>query len=83
MNEDGVDKVPLTLPEVMSDAGLAVVAGSDTTSSTMTVLFYYLMSHPSAYKRLREEIDSGFPIHDGYPFDASKLASLQYLNAVM
>ncbi|KLO10727.1 cytochrome P450 [Schizopora paradoxa] len=83
MNEDGVDKVPLTLPEVLSDAGIAVVAGSDTTSSTMTVLFYYLLSNPSAYKRLREEINSAFPIHDGHPFDASKLSSLPYLNAVI
>ncbi len=83
MNEDGVDKVPLTLPEVLSDAGLAVVAGSDTTSSAMTVLFYYLLSNQSAYKRLREEIATAFPIQEGYPFDATKLASLQYLNAVM
>ena len=53
-------------PEVVTDRailGIAVAlstAGSDTTAITLSMLLYYLMTAPSAYKRLQQEIDSLF-----------------------
>jgi cytochrome P450 len=63
----------------LGTGGLAIIAGSDTTSSAITHLFYFLMCNPTAYKRLQAEIDElGDDILDG-----TKLAHLPYLNASM
>lgn len=67
----------------MSDGVLAIVAGSDTTSSVLSGLFHYLLAHPASYRRLQEELDDAFPPGEGDPFDANELAELPFLNAVM
>ena len=60
-------------------AALAMVAGSDTTSTAAANILYFLMSHPAAYKRLQAEIDG---LGDKLT-DCSAQAQLPYLNAVM
>ena len=62
---------------------LAIVAGSDTTSTTLSGIFFYLLTNPEYYARLREEVDAYFPPGEGEPFDGTRLAEMKYLNAVM
>ncbi|KLO08951.1 high nitrogen upregulated cytochrome P450 monooxygenase 2 [Schizopora paradoxa] len=82
MNEDSEEGYT---PEdiVVTDGLLAIVAGSDTTTTALSGIFYYLMTHPLACKKLRAEIDATFPPLEGNPFDTSTLASMPYLNAVI
>ena len=56
-----------------------MIAGSDTTSTANTNILYFLMRHPTAYKRLQAEIDG---LGD-FITDCSAQAQLPYLNAVM
>ena len=61
---------------------LAIIAGSDTTSSVLTAFFYYLLLNPEAYRRLQEEVDSAFT--DGEePLDAVKLSHMEWLNGCL
>ncbi|KAH9983064.1 high nitrogen upregulated cytochrome P450 monooxygenase 2 [Russula compacta] len=64
---------------VAQDGGLAIIAGSDTTSSVLATVLYYLLLNPVAYERLQEEIDSAFPSGDE-PLDALKLSHMEWLN---
>ena len=60
-------------------AVLAVLAGSDTTSSALTHILYFLTNNPTIYKRLQAEIDGlGHKLTD-----CTAQAQLPYLNAVM
>jgi cytochrome P450 len=68
--------------DVAQDGFLAVVAGSDTTSSVLTAAFYYLLIHPEAYKRLQEEIDSTFSGEEE-PLAALRLSYMEWLNGCM
>ncbi|KAF5327372.1 hypothetical protein D9619_004468 [Psilocybe cf. subviscida] len=79
MDEDGVAMQRPSIVEVVSDGGLAIIAGSDTTSSTISHLFYFLMTNPIAYKRLQDEIDD---LGDDI-YDCTKQAHLPYLNAAI
>jgi cytochrome P450 len=58
---------------------LAIIAGSDTASSTISNLFWCLLSNPVTYKRLQAEIDT----LDDDVMDFSKQARLPYLSCVM
>lgn len=76
---------------VFRNALLAIVAGSDTTSSVLSNVFYYLLRHPTCHARLRAEIDEAFSSSssgDGHGSESAvleidKLTNLSYLNAVM
>ena len=80
IDEGEVEKIKPPLPVVCSDGLLAVVAGSDTTATAVSVLVYYLLHDSMAFNRLRAEIDQYFPPGDE-PDNFSKMASMPYLNA--
>jgi cytochrome P450 len=61
---------------------LAIIAGSDTTSSALAALFYYLLLNPEAYEHLEEEVDSAFTSGEE-PLDAVKLSQMKWLNGCM
>ncbi|KZP06354.1 cytochrome P450, partial [Athelia psychrophila] len=82
LNENGTDAHPPSLSEVVSDSALVIVAGSDTTSTVMSSLFWFLMCNPTVYNRLQNEIDSVFPPGEN-ALDPSKHVHMNYLNAVI
>ena len=49
-----------TQPELISEAGLLIVAGSDTTVTGTTSTIFYLVNNPSALARLQHEIRNAF-----------------------
>ncbi|KZP29270.1 cytochrome P450 [Athelia psychrophila] len=82
LNENGTDAHPPSLTEVVSDSGLVIVAGSDTTSTVLSSLFWFIMCNPTIYRRLQDEIDSVFPAGEN-ALDPSKHIHMNYLNAVI
>ncbi|KAG9231089.1 benzoate 4-monooxygenase cytochrome P450 [Amylocarpus encephaloides] len=78
--EDPETGTPYTEEEVVSEAGLLIVAGSDTCSVVLSGFFFYLTQNPEVYEKLTAEIRGKFSsvneIRAGGP-----LASCQYLRA--
>lgn len=66
---------------LLGDALLIAVAGSDTTAATLTCLFFELALSPSSLSPLQKEVDALFESSD--PVDATTLSKLQYLDAVI
>jgi len=58
---------------------LAIVAGSDTTSSVLTAALYYLLRNPVAYEHLQAVVDDAFPSGEK-PLDVTKLGQMEWLN---
>ncbi|KAI9445853.1 cytochrome P450 [Lactarius psammicola] len=77
--EDLPESERLSHVEVAKDGELAMVAGSDTTASALTAVFYYLLRNPEAYERLQAEVDGAFPSGEE-PLDATKLSQMEWLN---
>jgi cytochrome P450 len=81
------------LPIIISNALLAIVAGSDTVATAMSSAIYFLLANPEKYKRLQTEIDAAFDEHEIPDTISSSektpkhysdiLGRLSYLNAVM
>ncbi|KAK7056387.1 hypothetical protein VNI00_002941 [Paramarasmius palmivorus] len=85
VNNTYSDEEVSPFPLIVSNAVLAIIAGSDSTASVLSNIIYYLLSNPSDLRRLREEIDQAFPSlgDDPTSLDVAKLANLQWLNAVI
>lgn len=45
------------LPHIVADSRLIIVAGSDTTSATLTHMSYYLAGHPDMVETIRKEVE--------------------------
>jgi len=82
-DEAKVTLAPPPMAILMSNAVTAIVAGSDTTASVMSNAFYHILSDKSCHARLQAEIDTAFPPGKGDPSDFTRLARLEYLNAVI
>ncbi|KAL3453552.1 cytochrome P450 [Aspergillus insuetus] len=70
----------LSIQQLWVESNLLIIAGSDTSSTAMAALFFYLSRNPDAYARVTREIRSVF----NSPEEVSqgpKLSSCSYLRA--
>ncbi|KDN34444.1 hypothetical protein RSAG8_12476, partial [Rhizoctonia solani AG-8 WAC10335] len=90
------DGNPLSINELYSEASALLIAGSDTTSNTMSSLCYHLAIHPEFQQKLQAELDQHVPYDSSVetgnkeglvtpPYDAvaqyDDIKNLPYLNA--
>ncbi|OJT10336.1 Cytochrome P450 67 [Trametes pubescens] len=81
-NEDGAETVTPPFAETVSNGVLAMIAGSDTTTSVLSTLFYLILADRAVYERLQAEVDRYFPLGED-PLDTKHHASMPFLNAVI
>lgn len=82
MDEDAAQSERPSLKVVASDGVFAVIAGADTVSAALGVLFYFLLSNHEKLRLLRAEIDMHFKRNEE-PVDFATLAGMEYLNGCM
>lgn len=76
------DKAPEANIDFFASQGTTLVAaGTETTSTFMSALTYYLLQNPRALHRLQEELRHTFRQHT--EIDGESTKSLKYLNAVI
>ncbi|KAH7016446.1 cytochrome protein [Microdochium trichocladiopsis] len=68
----------LTAKELVDDAGIFIIAGSDTSSTTLTFLVWAVCRHPEIQKALVEEVAA---LPEGYT--QQDLKDLKFLNLVI
>ncbi|KAH7166464.1 cytochrome P450 [Dactylonectria macrodidyma] len=66
---------------LLGDANLIVVAGSDTTSASITCTLFELATHPEICKSLQAELDEYFAVNTAA--EHMTLSKLKYLQAVI
>ena len=81
-NEDLPGKEPPPGRQLVDDGILAIVAGSDTTSSALTSIFACILANPECYATLQDEIDKFYP-ERADPFVTNHHRNMLYLDAVM
>ena len=68
---------------LVATAIVFMVAGYDTTATTLSFASYLLSKHPDEQQRLQDEIDQAFADADGEFPDYSSIQSLPYLDMVV
>ena len=69
----------ITDAEAVQESVLQVIAGSDTTASTIRMILFYTMTNPLVYRRLKEELDSRSTLST--PISDAETRELPYLEA--
>ena len=77
-NHEGV----MTRQDINSTVTLLMLAGSETSATTLTSATYYSLNHPPVFERLKKEIRDAFD-HDSSSITVSAVSELPYLNAVI
>ncbi|KAJ5148531.1 hypothetical protein N7448_000109 [Penicillium atrosanguineum] len=67
--------------ELFDNINILATAGSETTATAISSIFYYLTHNPDSYQRLVDEVRSAFTSEHGITFNST--AKLKYLNAVI
>lgn len=79
-DDAGLERRSPSEADILSDGTLAIVAGTDTIKTTLSAIFYHLLSNPTCYQHLQNEVDRVFPNPDD-PMDFKKLSDMKYLEA--
>lgn len=79
MIEDNKDMQSMTMPEIESTLNSILVAGSETTATTLAGIINKLVQHPRVLQRLVLEVRGKFPREEDITMAATK--DLLYLNA--
>ena len=76
-----VDGKGLTLDEMYANAAMFLIAGSETTSTSLSGVLFYLMTNPCVYERLVDEIRTTF--QSSGDINLRTVSGMRYLNAVL
>ncbi|KAH8805095.1 cytochrome P450 [Xylogone sp. PMI_703] len=81
IDSTGTGEKAMTVEELRATANVLVLAGSETTATTLTGICYYLLKNPECLEKLRAEIDEAFKSED--EMNAVSIGQLKYLAAVI
>ncbi|KAJ7039636.1 cytochrome P450 [Mycena alexandri] len=79
IDEAGLEPTPPSSAQILSDGGLAIIAGAETTSTTLCHIIWFLLCNPTAYRRLQAEVDD----QKRNTWVPASQARMPYLNAVI
>ncbi|KAL2850207.1 putative cytochrome P450 [Aspergillus pseudoustus] len=71
----------LSVQQLWVESNLLIIAGSDTSSTAMAALFFYLSRSPATYDRVVKEIRTVFTSPEEVVSQGPKLSSCSYLRA--
>lgn len=75
------EKGKLTTPDLVSNANLMVIAGSETTATILSGTIYYLCTNPRVMEKLLAEVRTSFNSSD--EINIAHISKLRYINAVI
>jgi averantin hydroxylase len=73
--------IGMSKPEMVANASVIVLAGSETTATLLAGTTYLLLKHPEIYKKLNEEVRTAFKSEDEINF--MSVGRLEYMLAVL
>ena len=71
----------MTREEIINNASILIIAGSETTATALSGATYYLLTNPAAYRRVRDEVRTAFARAEDITLHAT--GQLPYLHAVL
>ena len=71
----------LTIPDLVANANLMVIAGSETTATILSGAIYFLLTHQKCYDKLKDEVRTSFGSADD--INIAAISRLEYINGIV
>ncbi|KAF4302301.1 putative benzoate 4-monooxygenase cytochrome P450 [Botryosphaeria dothidea] len=63
------------------DSRVVIIAGSETTATTLTSILYFLAKHPAVYRKLQSHVDAAIPTPIDWTYE--KVKSITYIDDII
>ncbi|KAK7718862.1 hypothetical protein SLS57_005972 [Botryosphaeria dothidea] len=63
------------------DSRVVIIAGSETTATTLTSILYFLAKHPAVYRKLQSHVDAAIPTAADWTYE--KVKSITYIDDII
>ncbi|KAK8025904.1 hypothetical protein PG990_003727 [Apiospora arundinis] len=70
--EEKDPSAPPSTAAMHEDARVVIIAGSETTASTLATMIFYLCKHPATYRKLQAQVDAAMPTLESWSYDQTK-----------
>jgi len=80
-NTASVDQGGITKDEICSNVRLLLIAGTETTATTLSATVFYLLKNPTCLEKLKAEVRGAFQSSEEITIDA--VTRLEYMTAVL
>lgn len=78
LNDQTVPAPERTVDRLVDEGTVILFAGTETTSRSLAVTMYYLLSHPDIMARLRHELETSLPLNEEHVYSLAQLERLPY-----
>lgn len=79
LNDETIPPAERTVDRLVDEGTVILLAGTDTSSRSLAVTMYYLLSNPDCLARMRHELETSLPLNKDHTYSFSQLEKLPYL----
>lgn len=79
LNDESVPVAERTVDRLVDEGTILLFAGTETTSRSLAVTMYYLLTHPNILARLRHELETSLLLNKDHIYSPAQLDKLPYL----
>lgn len=79
LNDQSIPPAERTVDRLVDEGTVILLAGTDTSSRSLAITMYYLLSHPHYLARMRHELETSLPLNKDHVYSLEQLEKLPYL----
>ncbi|KAL3712732.1 hypothetical protein TMatcc_001434 [Talaromyces marneffei ATCC 18224] len=83
LNDESIPPAERTVDRLVDEGTVILLAGTDTTSRSLAVTMYYLLSNPDCLAWMRHELETSLSFNKDHVYDLGQLEKLPYLTGVI
>uniref|UniRef100_A0A093VAB6 Trichodiene oxygenase n=1 Tax=Talaromyces marneffei PM1 TaxID=1077442 RepID=A0A093VAB6_TALMA len=83
LNDESIPPAERTVDRLVDEGTVILLAGTDTTSRSLAVTMYYLLSNPDCLAWMRHELETSLSFNKDHVYDLGQLEKLPYLIGVI
>lgn len=79
LNDESIPPAERTIDRLVDEGTIILFAGTDTSSRSLAITMYYLLSNPDCLARMRHELETSLPLKKNHDYSLAQLEKLPYL----
>ena len=78
LNDESIPPAERTIDRLVDEGTIILFAGTDTSSRSLAITMYYLLSNPDCLARMRHELETSLPLKKNHDYSLAQLEKLPF-----